>query len=186
MVYTVGKTVEYESYLMRTPNLKKAKGGSVWPTCLSAMKYLYDTKQQDEFSIYYVEADWEKHCRKVTKSDNWRALRMDAPIRRVDERELQEALEAVLYKELLLKFTALSPWIMRITYDDDDKIVRTEYCRFCAHTRPGHYNKRSYSGPPCPLEEASEVLYFGQQKKVKPEERSTTDPTEVVQPATRS
>ena len=82
MVYTVGKTEVYEDYIAKDSNPEKAKGGSVWRTKDDARNYLLGTSQDKTFSIYGIEADWEKDTEAVLGSP-WRALTRKARIVRI-------------------------------------------------------------------------------------------------------
>jgi len=59
MLYTVGKTKEYERYFREQGTPKKAVGGSVWYSRESAERYLHEAGLDKDFSIYGVKAKWE-------------------------------------------------------------------------------------------------------------------------------
>lgn len=73
LIYTVGKTEVYEDYLAKDKHPEKAKGGSVWRTKDDARGYLLKTKQDKTFSVYGIEADWDKDT-EPTLEGQWRAL----------------------------------------------------------------------------------------------------------------
>lgn len=85
MIYTVGKTEVYEDYMAKDKNPEKAKGGSVWRTRDDARGYLLESKQDKTFSVYGVEADWEKDT-EPTLEGKWRALTRKARLVKLEVR----------------------------------------------------------------------------------------------------
>lgn len=79
MIYTVGKADVYDEALTRDPNLEKSKGGLVWKTRDDARGHLFSTKQEKTFSVYGIEADWEKDT-EVVQGSPWRSLTRSAKL----------------------------------------------------------------------------------------------------------
>ena len=80
MIYTVGNTKDYTRYFLEqgTPK-KKGKtpsfvGGSVWPTKEEAQKFC-----PIDFSVYGVNADWEKDT-EPDITGLWNNLLIDAEL----------------------------------------------------------------------------------------------------------
>ena len=89
MIYTVGKTEVYEDYMAKDKNPEKAKGGSVWRTKDDARGYLFSTKQDKTFSVYGIEADWEKDTEAVQGDPppTWRALTKSAKLVKLEGKD---------------------------------------------------------------------------------------------------
>ena len=79
MIYTVGKTGVYDEALAKSPNLENAKGGLVWKTRDDARNHLMETKQDKTFSIYGIEADWDKDTEPALEG-KWRVLTKKAKL----------------------------------------------------------------------------------------------------------
>lgn len=85
LIYTVGKTEVYGDYMAKDKNPEKAKGGSVWRTRDDARGYLLETKQDKTFSVYGIEADWDKDT-EPTLEGQWRALTRKARLIKLEAR----------------------------------------------------------------------------------------------------
>ncbi len=59
MIYTVGRDDIYIPLLENYPDVEKDVDGSVWQTLEEVEDYLVATSQQDRYSIYGVDADWD-------------------------------------------------------------------------------------------------------------------------------
>ena len=59
MIYTVGREDIYIPLLENYPDTEKDVDGSVWQTLEEVEDYLVATSQQDRYSIYGVDADWD-------------------------------------------------------------------------------------------------------------------------------
>lgn len=87
MIYTIGNTKNYNTYLKEIPNLKKKgrdrdyQGGSVFKTLEDAENYLDDLELNNEYSVYGVEADWDKDTdTSLDGSTRYRDLLIDSKI----------------------------------------------------------------------------------------------------------
>ena len=89
MIYCIGITVNYERYIdEQNPCMKKGKtddyeGGSVWETQVDAQAYADYCCPPNVFSVYQVDADWEKDT-EVVFGKCWHALLRNAEITRCD------------------------------------------------------------------------------------------------------
>ena len=72
MIYTIGKTIGYEKYMRDNLDPRKGIGGSVWQNLEDVRRYLEETQQHD-YSIYGVEADWDKDTEEAP-GEPWRTL----------------------------------------------------------------------------------------------------------------
>lgn len=74
MIYTIGNTENYEKFFQQQAYPRKAIGGSVWKTFDEAK---FCCGRGDLYSVYGVEADWEKDT--IKKGDHsWNDLLINA------------------------------------------------------------------------------------------------------------
>lgn len=93
MIYTVGNTESYkrgfEEAAKTGKPLKKLAGGSVWKTKTDAMEYLRKAYPNSEkkgiFSVYGVDADWNKDAMITEYKVSWRTLKRDAVLVELDK-----------------------------------------------------------------------------------------------------
>jgi len=81
MIFTIGKKEIYEKYIDEDENAAKAAGGSVWRFWKDALAYLERTKQEGEFEVYAVDADWRDDT--IDTGKEWNSLTRDAKLLRV-------------------------------------------------------------------------------------------------------
>lgn len=91
MIYTLGRTTNYNKYLRENPEAEKLgrtddyPGGSVWRTQEEAQTYVDGLPNAPcpewsaaDFSVYGVEADWEVDTYQEDPAKPWRALKRNA------------------------------------------------------------------------------------------------------------
>lgn len=84
MIYTIGKTEIYESYISNDAHPQKAIGGSVWETLERAQSYLDLVDLQHEYHVYGVLADWETQTIEHDGQE-WHDLLIDADLVKIKE-----------------------------------------------------------------------------------------------------
>ena len=84
MIYTYGRTNSYELWMKKHPDLQKDIGGSVWETKAEAEDYLQSSGQEDLYSVYGVDADWDADTTEAEQPDaTWRELTRPSPLNRL-------------------------------------------------------------------------------------------------------
>lgn len=74
MIYTIGRTDLYDKYFQELDVVEKAVGGSVFQTFQEAKNYLDTEDNLMLYSIYLVEADWDKDTQIIYEDVTWRSL----------------------------------------------------------------------------------------------------------------
>jgi len=80
MIYTLGLTESYERYFREDAEPRKAVGGSVWRTEAEVEAYKrHRPSWLNDYSIYGVEADWERDTKPV-EGARWHELTREAKL----------------------------------------------------------------------------------------------------------
>jgi len=89
MIFTIGKTINYERFFLeqdqpqKLGRCKRSPGGSVWRTFNEVQTYL-DSLGLDEYSIYGVIADWEEDTEQHGGA-SWRDLLKNSDLIKLDK-----------------------------------------------------------------------------------------------------
>lgn len=84
MIYTLGRHTAYENNFKKISNLQKLgrcegyEGGSVFQTAEEVWEYIV-AESLEGYSVYGVEADWERDTEK-SQTNVWNDLLRDAPL----------------------------------------------------------------------------------------------------------
>ena len=82
MIFTIGKTDQYEPYIASDKDAAKAKGGTVWQSGLEAAEYLL-SHDLSNFTIYGIDADWDMDVETDPENDRFYRLKRDAKLIRL-------------------------------------------------------------------------------------------------------
>lgn len=80
MIFTIGKTDQYEPYIASDENAAKRKGGTVWQMQEEAEKWLQVSKVFKEYSVYGIEADWNVDVEIDPEDDGFYRLKRNAKL----------------------------------------------------------------------------------------------------------
>ena len=80
MIFTIGKTDQYEPYIASDKDAAKRKGGTVWKEEGEARQWMRVSEVFKEYSVYGVDADWNMDVEIDPEDNGFYRLRGNAKL----------------------------------------------------------------------------------------------------------